>query len=44
MCHVRERGEVFIGLWWGNPKAKDHLGSPRIRLDGNIKMDLEEKR
>jgi len=25
-----ERGEVYIGVWWGNLRERDHLGDPGI--------------
>jgi len=35
------RGEC-IGSWWGNRRERDHLGRPRRRWVGNIRMDLQE--
>ena len=29
-----ERGEVYIGFWWGNLRERDHLEDPG--LDGRI--------
>jgi len=30
MKHVRERGEVRIGFWWGNLRERDHLEDPGV--------------
>jgi len=29
-----ERGEAYIGFWWGNLRVGDHLGDPGV--DGRI--------
>jgi hypothetical protein len=29
-----ERGEAYIGFWWGNLRERDHLGDPGV--DGRI--------
>jgi len=29
-----ERGEVYIGFWWGNLRERDHLEKPGV--DGRI--------
>jgi hypothetical protein len=34
MWHVRGRGEVHTGFWWGNLNEKDNLEDPGI--DGRI--------
>ena len=34
------KGEVYIGLWWGNLRGKRPLGRPRHRWEDNIKMHL----
>jgi hypothetical protein len=34
MWHVRGRGEVYTGFWYGNLRERDHLGKPGI--DGRI--------
>ena len=36
------REEVQTGFWWGKPDGKGLLGRPRLRLENNIKMDLQE--
>jgi len=28
------RGELYIGIWWGNLRERDHLGDPGV--DGRI--------
>jgi hypothetical protein len=33
---------VYTGFWWGNLRERDHLEDPVIRLEDNIKMDLQE--
>ena len=43
ICHVQGTGELFTGLWWGKLDGQRPLGSPKIRLEDNIKMELEEK-
>jgi len=35
------RGEMHIGLWWGNTRDKP-LGIPGRRWDNNIKMNIQE--
>jgi hypothetical protein len=37
-----ERREMYTGFWWGNLRAKGPLGRPRLRLEDNIKMDIQE--
>ena len=41
--HVAEwgRGEVYNRFLWGNLRERP-LGRPRLRLEDNIKMDLQE--
>jgi hypothetical protein len=34
MLHVRGRGEVYTGFWWGKLRDRDHLEDPGI--DGRI--------
>jgi hypothetical protein len=34
MLHVREKGEVHIGLWWGNLMEKGHLEN--VGVNGKI--------
>jgi hypothetical protein len=34
MRHAWERGEVYTGFWWGNPRERNHLEDPGI--DGRI--------
>jgi hypothetical protein len=36
MWHIRRRGEVYTGFWWGNLRERDHLEDPG--LDGRIKL------
>jgi len=33
-CSTYGRGEVYIGVWWGNLKKKDHMEDPGV--DGRI--------
>jgi hypothetical protein len=28
MSHVRGRGEVHTGFWWGSLRERDHLDEP----------------
>jgi len=28
--HVRGRGEVYTGFWWGNLRERDHLEDPSV--------------
>jgi len=30
------RGEAYTGFWWGNLRARDHLGDPGV--DGRIML------
>jgi hypothetical protein len=34
MWHVRQRGEVHTGFWWGNQREREHL--EHIGVDGII--------
>jgi len=34
------RGEVYIGLWWGNMRERDHLEDQGVEWDDNINLDL----
>jgi hypothetical protein len=36
MWHVREKGEVCTGFWWGNLREKDHWGDPGV--DGRLML------
>jgi hypothetical protein len=38
MYHIWGRGEVSIGLWWGNLRERDHWGDPSV--DGRIILTL----
>ena len=31
-----ETGEVHTGLWWGNPRERDHFEN--LGIDGRIKL------
>jgi len=42
MWHVWGRGEAYTWFWWGNLKARDHLGDRGVDGRENIKMDFEE--
>jgi hypothetical protein len=33
MWHIREKGGVYTGLWWGNLMERDHLEN--VGVDGN---------
>jgi hypothetical protein len=35
------RGEVCTGIWWGRPEGRKLLGRPKLRLEDNIKIYLE---
>jgi hypothetical protein len=34
MYHLRRKGEVYKGFWYGDPREKDHLRDPGV--DGRI--------
>jgi hypothetical protein len=36
MWHVWGRGEVYIGLWWGNLRVRDHLAD--LGIDARIML------
>jgi len=36
MWHICGREEVYIGLWWGNLRERDHLEDTGV--DGRIKL------
>jgi hypothetical protein len=36
------KGEVYTGFWWGNQRERHHLEAPGVRLEDNIKTDLQE--
>jgi hypothetical protein len=40
--HVAQMGERVNAYWWEGQKEGDHLGRPRRRWVGNIKMSLIE--
>jgi hypothetical protein len=40
--HASGRGEVFTGLWLGDPKVRRPLGRPRCRWEDNSKLELRE--
>jgi len=42
MWHIRGRGEVYTGFWWGRLLVKRPLGRPRCRWEDNNKTDLQE--
>jgi hypothetical protein len=42
MWHEWETGEVCTGLWWGDPRERDHLEDLGIDGSINIKMDLQK--
>jgi hypothetical protein len=33
---------VCKGVWWGNPREKKQLGTPKRGWEDGIKMDLQE--
>jgi len=40
---VTRKGKVWRGVWrilMGKPEGKRPLGGPRLRWEGNIKMDF----
>jgi hypothetical protein len=43
MWHVRRRGEMHTGFWWGNLKEGDHLEDLGVDGEDRIKMDLQER-
>jgi hypothetical protein len=36
MWQIWRKGEVYIGLWWGNMRERDHLEDPGV--DGRIML------
>jgi len=42
MWHVWARVEACTGFWWGKPEGRRPLERNRLRLEDNIKMDLQE--
>ena len=42
MQNVSGRAEAYTGFWWENLKEKNPFRNPGIRLEDNIKMDLQE--
>jgi hypothetical protein len=34
MWHVRGKGDVHVGFWWGNPREREHLED--LRLYGRL--------
>jgi len=42
MWHIRERGKVHTGLWWGNLRERDHL--EHLDIDGRIILKCIFKR
>jgi hypothetical protein len=32
---------MYIGFWWGNQRARDHLGDPEAGVSKFIKLDLK---
>jgi hypothetical protein len=41
MYHVRGKGEVHTGFWWGDLKEREQLGDPGV--DGRILTWIFEK-
>jgi hypothetical protein len=41
MWHVRGRGKMHTGFWWGNPRER-LLGRLKRRWEDNIELDLQE--
>jgi hypothetical protein len=41
LVHVGRR-KAYTGFCWGNLRERDHFGRHRLRLEDNIKMDLQE--
>jgi hypothetical protein len=33
---------VYIGIWWGNLRERDHFEDTKGRWEDNIKIDLQE--
>ena len=50
MWHVRRRGEVYTGFWWGYVRERDHLkdrdvdGSSGSGMGGMEWIDLAQDR
>jgi hypothetical protein len=42
MWHLWETGEMHTGFWWGNLRESDRLEDIGIRVEDNIKMDLQD--
>ena len=42
MLHIWGRGELHIGLWWGNLWERDHLEDGGVDGMMILKMDLKE--